>query len=570
MQQQQPAHADAAGSSPRCTHDKRHYDRLGKEIIDCYFGGPDGDHRQLVAHQLDSFNDFVSRLLEQIIEGFNPIDICNKFDPEHECHQNVLSLVVSNPTLAKPLIHEKDGSTKTMLPNDARLRNLTYAALLTVDIHVTAKTFVAGAEGGGAYVTDTKRFKSVGLGRVPVMVRSKYCMLSQPLAGVVVPYVRTADGAGVARQSVDECLYDYGGYFIINGSEKVVVSQDRIAENRTYVFINTKASCYSHVAEIRSVQEARFGVPKTLTLKLSSKANHFGRTIKLVIHHIRHDVPLFIVFRALGVETDRDIMRFVVLDPSDPCAQQLADALVGSMDDGHSIRSTREAQEYLAMHLTMPHHMSRAAAAAAADAAATQGQGQGQAQAWAAPLGHRLAMLRAVLRKDLLPHVGPDPLCKALYLGHMVRRLLRCHLGLCPVDDRDSYINKRLDTPGVLMANLFRQYYGKVIKDMRSLVQKDINAGAWRPTNKLINVINKSNIYKLFKPTTIEAGLKYGLATGNWGIKTNRPRQGVAQVGFGGTKCWRALRARNHLGDPESRDRSASRRCAPRAQRRIP
>ena len=95
--------------------------------------------------------------------------------------------------------------------------------------------------------------------------------------------------------------------------EKVIVSQDRIAENRTYVFLNTKASCYSHVAEIRSVQEARFGVPKTLTLKLSSKANNFGRTIKLCMHHIKHDVPVFVMFRALGVESDRDIVRFILV-----------------------------------------------------------------------------------------------------------------------------------------------------------------------------------------------------------------------------------------------------------------
>ena len=269
---------------------------LSRGLIDCYFAGRNG--QQLVKHQIDSYNDFVSRKLEHIIDGFNPIDICNSYMPEHGCYRYVLSVSLQNPTLSKPVINEKDGSTKVMLPNDARLRNLTYAAPLTVDMHLTAKTYSPEA---GGYVVDTKRLNSVGLGRVPVMVRSRYCMLSNPNA------------VGAQASADDECRYDEGGYFVINGSEKVIVSQDRIAENRTYVFLNTKASCYSHVAEIRSVQEARFGVPKTLTLKLSSKANNFGRTIKLCMHHIKHDVPVFVMFRALGVESDRDIVRFILV-----------------------------------------------------------------------------------------------------------------------------------------------------------------------------------------------------------------------------------------------------------------
>ena len=185
--------------------------------------------------------------------------------------------------------------------------------------------------------------------------------------------------------------------------------------------------------------------------------------------------------------------------------------LVGCMDESGTVRCQRSAQDYLAMHLAMPH---------------MQGGNGGNAPSAA----QRLAALRNVLRKDLLPHVGPEPLKKALYIGHMVGKLLRSYLGLRPLDDRDSYVNKRLDTPGVLLANLFRQYYGKVIKDMRTLIQKDINNGPWRATNKFVNVVNKSNVYKLIKQTIIEQGLKYGLATGNWGVKTSRVRQGVAQV----------------------------------------
>ena len=207
------AAADTVSASPTggisisMPETREEFEALSRGLIDCYFGGRNG--QQLVKHQIDSYNDFISRKLEQIIEGFNPIDICNTYLPEAGCHKYVLSLVVQNPTLTRPLISEKDGSTKAMLPNDARLRNLTYAAPLSVDVVVTAKTWSPEA---GAYATDTKRISNVSLGRIPVMVRSRYCLLSHP-------------NNVSACSGVDECRYDYGGYFIINGSEKALVSQ---------------------------------------------------------------------------------------------------------------------------------------------------------------------------------------------------------------------------------------------------------------------------------------------------------------------------------------------------------
>jgi DNA-directed RNA polymerase II subunit RPB2 len=444
---------------------------------------------QIVKHQLDSYDDFIMRKVEQIVEGFNPIEIHHQYLPEHETFKYILSIRIENTLLSKPQIIEKDGTTKIMLPNDARLRNLTYAAPLYVDVHVTAKTFDDERK---EHIAESKKISGVSLGRIPVMIKSKYCMLSQP-------------AAPIAR---DECRYDYGGYFIINGNEKVVISQDRIAENKTYVFVNNKASPYSHIAEIRSVQESRFGVPKTTSLKMAARANQFGRHIRVNIHHIKHDVPLFIVFRALGVESDKDIVRHVVYDLGAPESQDMVKELMACMDEASSVRTTREAIEYLVKYMHT----------------------NGQPREYANSYSHRIAILRQILRKEFLPHVGYEPDKKALYLGYMVGKLLRCCMGLWDFDDRDSYINKRVDTPGVLLANLFRQYYGKVIKDMKNMVQKDLNSGSWKTTSKLVNILGKTNIHKVIKPTVIESGLKYGLATGNWGVKNSRMRQGVAQV----------------------------------------
>lgn len=520
--------------------DKEEGFKLSTGLTSCAFSGRNNQTPQC---QIAAYENFIHQNLPQIIEGFNPIDICNSYLPEHGCYRYILSMTLKNPTISRPTILEKDGSTKAMLPNDARLRNLTYAAPLTVDVHITAKTFagnsgeIGTADGGRGtgdkmYLSETKRILSVNLGRIPLMVGSKYCMLSDP---------------NYIPNGKDECTKDKRGYFIINGSEKVVVNQDKKAVNCTTVHNNTKTSCFSTVAECRSVQESKFGVPKTLTLKLASRPNQFGRSIKISIHHIKHDVPITILFRALGVESDRDIAMMIVrgswgcvgcvgcdggagasggtkTNNQSHQEELIVEQLAASFDEGSSIRTVQAAQEYLAAHLAASNHHYNAGALAGSNDRDKDGSYKGPSHE------QRLGALRSVLRKDLLPHVGGDFLKKALYIGHMTCRLIECFLGIRPLDDRDSYVNKRLDTTGVLMANLFRQSYGKMIKDMRSQVQKDINSGNRHANNKFINVVGKSNVYKLFKPTTIEASLKHALATGNWGVKTSRMQQGVAQV----------------------------------------
>lgn len=456
------------------------------KLVESYFNENKG--QQLVKHLVDSYNDFVLRKIDNILEGFNPIEIHHQFIPDRNCFKYTLSIEVKNPTLSKPMIYEKDGSTKIMTPTDARNRNVTYAAPLTIDLVIKTKTFDSTT---GEVIEEDKRINNVNLGKIPIMVNSRYCVLNT-CSNLIQD---------------DECRYDYGGYFIINGNEKVIISQDRIAENKSYVFLNNKVSTYSHVAEIRSVTENKFSVPKTTSIKLSAKANQFGRYIRVVVHHIKHDIPLFVLFRALGIESDKKIISYIVR-PNDPNYETIAQELMGSIEEANAITNTREAREYLLKFMNV----------------------NGHPKELMVNKDYRFGVLVNVLEKEFLPHSGPELDKKAIYLGFMVNKLLSCYLGILPFDDRDSYINKRVDTPGILLANLMRQYYGKVVKDMRNMVQKDINGGSWKATNKFINVITKVNVAKIVKSTIIEAGLKYGLATGNWGIKTSKTKQGVAQV----------------------------------------
>jgi DNA-directed RNA polymerase II subunit RPB2 len=135
-----------------------------------------------------------------------------------------------------------------------------------------------------------------------------------------------------------------------------------------------------------------------------------------------------------------------------------------------------------------------------------------------------------ILNSDLFPH------CKTVthkiyFLGYMALRLIKCSLGILKPDDRDSYMNKRIDLTGALLNNLFRNYFNKVVKDMTKQVIREINTGSWRSTEDYVSIINKTNVYKIIKSTTIENGIKRALSTGDFGIKnTNTTKVGVAQV----------------------------------------
>ena len=353
------------------------YDDVSWSIIDKYFSINKG--YQLVKHQIESFNDFILRKLDQIIDGFNPIEVNYMYIPELEKFKYILTLEVRNPILNKPVIVEKDGSTKIMTPNDARQRNFTYSSNLTVDIFITAKSW---NEETHEYVKETKEINNVPLGKIPIMVKSKYCILKNTSI----------------NQNDQECRYEYGGYFIVNGNEKVVISQDRIFENKTFVFLDNRVSIYSHVAEIRSIQENKLGVPKITSLKMLSKANQFGRYIRANIHHVKNDIPIFILFKALGLNNDKEIIEYIVYDIDEKVSVCLINELTACIEEANIIKCQKDALEYLAKFLNIT----------------------GYSKEVLYNKNQRTNIIRNVLEREFLPHVGKDYKKKALYLGYMV------------------------------------------------------------------------------------------------------------------------------------------------------
>jgi DNA-directed RNA polymerase II subunit RPB2 len=413
--------------------------------------------------------------------------VSHTFSNELDDFEYTVDIDVLNPVIIKPTIYEKDGRTTVMTPIEARQRNFSYSSSLYVDFHIKCTWYENSVK-----KCAKKVIKNINIGKIPIMIGSKYCVLNN------LHY----------KIQSDECKYDPGGYFIINGNEKVIISHDRIAENKTYVFLDNKLSQYSHVAEIRSVPDNLFGPPKLTTLKLSSKPTQFGHCIKMNLHHIRTDVPLFIMFRALGIESDKDIVKHIVFDTDDENNHVIMSHLKGCIEESNHITTRYQALEFLSKYLNI----------------------SGYPREIVVNKHKRIRIVMDILQHDLLPHVSNDLCKKGLYIGYMTKKLLMCFIGLTDMDDRDSYLNKRVDSPGIMMANLFRQYYGRVVKDVKNAVNKELNTGSWKASNDISNLINKNNIYKIVKPSTIESGLKYALATGNWGIKNGNVKQGVAQV----------------------------------------
>jgi DNA-directed RNA polymerase II subunit RPB2 len=236
---------------------------------------------------------------------------------------------------------------------------------------------------------------------------------------------------------------------------------------------------------------------------MSANYTH-GQSIKVTLPHIRLDIPLFILYRALGAQSDKSILQHILYNINHINNRGLLQLLQPSIEEGAFIQSKEEAILYITKYIN------------------TSYKNIGGIDL--------IKYFENTIYTDFLPHVGTNCKHKKIYLGKMVKKLLLVHLGIHPYDDRDSYINKRIDTPGVLLANLFRQHFAKVIKDMKSQINKEFSNGSWRVNHQFSDIINSSNIYKVIKGSSITTGMKYALATGNWGVKTNSNKQGIAQV----------------------------------------
>ena len=463
------------------------------QLIESYFKGQHLE--RLVRHQLESYNNFVGYQINKTIEMFNPVHIASEqdFDPNIKKHSLELFVTFENFNIYRPQIYENNGAIKLMFPQEARLRNFTYASAMTVDINI--KYIVRTGPNLENTETFYKTLHKIHIGKLPIMLKSNICVLNQYKH---VDYNQTG-----------ECRFDAGGYFIINGSEKTVLGQERAAENKVYCFnISKNNTKYHWLAEIKSVPDFKCISPKQINMMISSKNNGFGHVIHVQIPRVKQPLPLFIVFRALGVITDKEISEKILLDLESKEKQELLNALQASIMEADKYLTQEECIRHITTYVMYtPINMDKETGAK-----------------------KKLDFTMDILNNDLFPHCH-NKTEKIYFLGYMANKLLQTSFKILKTDDRDSYANKRIDLTGTLLNNLFRNYFNKLVKDMEKQVIREINTGSWRSKDDYENIMNLTNIYKIIKSTTIENGIKRALATGDFGIKnTNSNKVGVAQV----------------------------------------
>lgn len=460
-------------------------------IIESYFKGQ--YLQRLVRHQIESYNDFITHKIRTTIEMFNPIHIASPIDYNENLKQYELELFVTfnNFTLLQPQLHENNGATKIMYPQEARLRNFTYASIMMCDINIK----VIRRYGDNLEETQTKLkvLPKVQLGKIPIMLKSEVCVLKQQ--------------SNFMNKSC-ECKYDPGGYFIINGSEKTVLAQERAAENRIYVR-SSKNTKWLFTAEIKSIPDFKIISPKQLILMMASKNNGFGHPIYVKSQRMKQHIPLFVLFRALGVISDKDIVSYIILsdEHKEKSEKELLFSIRASIVDANQYRTKEDAFKFIVDNTmySLPKNDENA-------------------------YNKKVEYTKEIIQSDIFPH------CKThteriYFLGLMTNKMIRCKLGYSKIDDRDSYINKRVDLVGSLLNNLFRNYMNKVVKDFQKETLKEIHNGSWRTRDDYMNIVNERNIPKFIKSSTIEGGIKRALSTGDFAVKSpNSNKVGVAQV----------------------------------------
>jgi len=462
-------------------------------IIESYFKGQHLE--RLVRHQLESYNDFVGQQIVKTIEMFNPVHIASDQDYDAKSGKYSLELFVTfeNFHIYRPQIHENNGATKLMFPQEARLRNFTYASAMTVDINI--KFVIRNGENLDNTQTFYKSLPKIHIGKLPIMLKSNICVLSQ--------YKH------VSAANTGECKYDAGGYFIINGSEKTVLGQERAAENKVYCFnVSKNNTKYTWMAEVKSVPDFKCISPKQINMMVSSKNNGFGFALSVQLPRVKQPIPLFVLFRALGTISDKEICEKIFLDINSDKYKDMLSGLQASIIEANTLLTQDEAIRYITNYVMYtPINMDKETGA---------------------KKKHEFTM--DILGNDLFPHCKTAAQ-KMYFLGYMANRLLQASFDWVKQDDRDSFMNKRVDLTGTLLNNLFRNYFNKLVKDMEKSIIKEINTGSWKSTDDYESIVNQTNIYKIIKSTTIENGLKRALSTGDFGIKhTNSNKVGVAQV----------------------------------------
>jgi len=474
-----------------------------------------GDHfkkKGFVHHQTGSFDHFINVGIHTIITE-EPEILLNSKNGKNPGSYTSYKVSFSNVHIPSPTVTEDTRVLRDFYPSEARQRDLTYDSPIYATVTETLKI-----EGKEPEINEHLR---VVLGRIPIMLRSSKCYLSK-----MTPEERISAG---------ECKYDQGGYFIVKGKERVLISQLRGVYNTPLVLEQKSGEKYAFSCDMRSMSEETGH-----SVLISAAIGTDDRTLSFYLPYIKDPIPIGVVFKAMGYKSEQfsdliglscdkmnKYIRLIIndsffVDEQSDCfglfVEETQTTVAKSMGIDELKITTdgrKRINEKLKEIWKTEDHSVWNIKAARINALKYIGQHTNH------PIkdSERKDYAEQVIDSEIFPHMGVTCTTKekAYLLGHMVHKLLATYLGFRKPDDRDNYINKRIESPGVLCHELFRQLFKKYIGTIISIIEKK---------KQLPDVM--SIIPRL---TDITKGFNHCFGTGNWGVpKNSYVRPGVAQI----------------------------------------
>ena len=406
------------------------------------------EEKGLVRQHLDSYNEFIEHGLQEIIDEVGEIEIEVPEGPYKIKFGKVfIGRKTENDVIYGPYVTEVDGTRHEIYPMEARLRNLTYAMPMSVEMIPVV---------GGKELDK----EIVYIGDIPTMLKSKYCHLY-----------------GLSEEELirhGEDPLDPGGYFIINGSERVIVALEDLAPNRILVDVETKGSAPIYRAKI-------FSTTVGFRARIEMRMKPSGALV-VSIPGVPSETPFVVLMRALGLESDKEIAEAVSLD------KEIQGELEPSFEEAAEVTTVEDALLFIGNRVA-----------------------HGQVKSY------RLQRAELILDRNFMPHIGRSPnkrIEKAYLLGEMAAKVIELKLGRRKPDDKDHVKNKRLKLAGPLLADLFRIAFRNLCRDIKYQLER-------MGSKKRIISVSIA-----VRPGIITEKLQHALATGNWG----RGKVGITQL----------------------------------------
>jgi len=462
----------------------------GPDVLKTYFD--EYPHTFLSQHHKESYEAFVFRELLDILQASNPITILKEplSDGKYKYRTEIYiggkkdTAAELGVAIAPPTVNLDSGVTRRrMTPNEARLRGQTYAATFLTDLLIVLTFLKETSAGVYEEVKREIRFEGEGafpLFHLPILLRSKLCV--------------THDASPQLLYELGECRNDQGGYFVVDGAEKVLIARQEQAFNSIYAAPRPKTDL--EIASYSSVvcQDPKSKQTRRITLvRFHANSSREEGVLRISIPFVKGNIPVFALFRAMGVETDKEIVRMIVPDADSASAAAMEQSLIPSIQDAWPITTKSHAIEFIRT-LTK---------------------------------GFMVEHVLDIIQNNLFTHVPYD--ARPQYLAEMVRKLIRVEMNLELPTYRDDIRNQRLLGTGALIRDLFAEGWKVWKKAVILYVDKeyDSNKTLYADEN-FLNIFSPANIAKVMSSETFMEVIMRGFR-GKWGTNQYNMKTGVVQ-----------------------------------------